>query len=162
MTNVHTEDTTATDNNETTTVSLRGKTGWKTLGNAFKATIGIASTTVQTAGHGYTKALEMGLDMVPGDTGKVIAKTALRKGLGGYTGSIKSNEATEAAIDSIYYAKESLFGHTKEYATWFKSLTADQKEDLKDALEDDKITIDQIEKALLTSQEAATELVGQA
>ncbi len=104
---------TNTTNNPTTeaNITLRGKTGWGTLANSLRATIGAISTTAQTTGHAYTKTLEIGLDAIPGEAGALIAENARKKGIKGWTASIKSNEATEAAIDSIYYTTQKFIGN---------------------------------------------------
>ena len=110
---------------------MRGKTGWGTLRNTFNATLGSLSTTAQTAGHAYTKTLEITLDAIPGEAGALIATNARKAGLKGLTSSIKSNESTAAAIDSIYYTGQSVMGNTA-YAEWAKGLTGDDKDDLRD------------------------------
>ena len=123
------------ENNTPTTekITLRGKTGWGTLRNTFNATLGSLSTTAQTAGHAYTKTLEITLDAIPGEAGALIATNARKAGLKGLTSSIKSNESTAAAIDSIYYTGQSVMGNTA-YAEWAKGLDAENTADLKEAL----------------------------
>ncbi len=125
---------TNTTTDTATKITLRGKTGWKTLGNSIKATIGVTSTTLQTAGHAYTKVLEVGLDAVPGEAGVLIAGNATKKGLKGLVSSVKSNEPTEAAINSIYYAKENFMGNTA-YVTWAQELSKEDTADLEEALD---------------------------
>ena len=140
-TNTNTPTTPATEN-----ITLRGKTGWGTLANTLRATIGAASTAAQTAGHAYTKTLEITLDAIPGEAGTLIAANARKKGLAGAKASILSNEATAAAIDSIYYAKEEFLGNTA-YAEWAKALNTEDTADLKDALQKG-LTTKALEEAL--------------
>ncbi len=141
-----------TNQNPTTEakITLRGKTGWGTLANSLRATIGGISTAAQTTGHAYTKTLEITLEAIPGEAGALIAENARKKGIKGWTASFKSNEATEAAIDSIYYAKEDLFGNTA-YTEWAKGLDEDAKDDLDNALKNGLET-KTIEEALATDK----------
>ncbi len=146
--------TNTTNNPTEAKITLRAKTGWGTLANSIKATIGATSTAAQTIGHAYTKTLEIGLDAIPGEAGTLIAENARKKGLNGLTASIKSNEATAAAIDSIYYAKEEFLGNTA-YTAWAKTLEGEDKSDLREALQKG-LTTKALEEALEADPTGAT------
>ena len=146
----------AVNNTTATTITLRGANGWRTTGTAIKATIAIASTTTQTLAHGYAKGLELTLNAIPGEAGQMIAQTAKQKGLKGLKNSILSNDATNAAIDSIYYAKEALMGNTA-YTEWAKGLNRGAKAELEEALTNG-LTTSQIEEALAADPTGAAAL----
>lgn len=154
--------TTATTETNQNDISLRGKSGWSTMGTTIKATIGVLSTTLQTASHGYSKGLEVALETLPDQVGQSIAKDAKRKGLKGITASIKSNDATNAAIDSIYYAKEALLGHNVEYTKWYEAQTPKLQEQATAALDEDLLTKDQIVTAIEKDQATVVALITKA
>ncbi len=105
----------AKKNNFINKINLRGDSNFETLLNTVNALVGISSTTLFVGAGLATNLTEVGLGLT-GKAGKKIAATAKEDGFMATWDSLRSEDAVDAANESIYSMKDKIIGKANKAA----------------------------------------------